>query len=118
MRLSKTTAALGFVDLVKGYFPHKFNTRANEYYIGSYPSPSYYGYNEMCDRDKPSFMSCLVHAFVANQNTNAHMMTESDTITRDKKQFHLRNATVFKKVQVVYNKRRLLSDYTTLPYGY
>ncbi|KAK9528420.1 hypothetical protein VZT92_012582 [Zoarces viviparus] len=66
----------------------------------------------------PASLVSLVHAFVANQNTNAHMMTESDTITRDKKQFHLRNATVFKKVQVVYNKRRLLSDYTTLPYGY
>lgn len=57
MRLSKTPAALGFEDLVKGYFPHKFNTRANEYYIGSYPSPAYYGYNEMCDNDKTSFMS-------------------------------------------------------------
>ncbi|KAK9535956.1 hypothetical protein VZT92_005785 [Zoarces viviparus] len=288
MRLSKTPAALGFEDLMKGYFPHKFNTRANEY-IGCYPTPYYYGYDAMCDRDKNSFMgwyatvrndtfdfqaeirrycindvevlrractvyresflectqldpfafttlasSCmgvfktmflpadtvaltyedtlqervlycdtdsavftsragdmipplgsylgdltdeikdgdvcglpeedyitefvsggpkcyayytrdgktqvkckgvtlnaknatvvtpaslisLVHGFVANQNPNAHMMTASDTITRDKKQFHLRNATVLKKVQVVYNKRRVLSDYTTLPYGY
>ncbi|KAK9535950.1 hypothetical protein VZT92_005782 [Zoarces viviparus] len=66
----------------------------------------------------PASLISLVHAFVANQNTNAHMMTVSDTITRDQKQFHLRNATVLKKVQVVYNKRRVLSDYTTLPYGY
>ena len=60
----------------------------------------------------------LVQAFVANQNTDAHVMTVSETIKRDKKHFHLKNDTVTKKVEVVYNKCRVLSDYTTLPYGY
>lgn len=63
-------------------------------------------------------LSGLVHAFVANQNTGASVMTVSETIKRDKKNFHLKNETVFKKVQVVYNKRRVFQDYTTLPYGY
>lgn len=57
MRLSKTPAALGFEDMVKGYFPHKFNTRENEYYVGTYPDPSYYGYDDMCESDKKTFMS-------------------------------------------------------------
>ena len=29
MRLSKTPAALGFDDVLKGYFPHQFNTSEN-----------------------------------------------------------------------------------------
>lgn len=58
----------------------------------------------------------LVKAFVANRD--ARLVAESDTIKRNKKRFHLRNETVVKKVQVVYNKRRVLPDYTTLPYGY
>ena len=60
----------------------------------------------------------LVQAFVANQNTDAHVVTVSETIKRDKKHFHLKNDTVTRKVQVVYNKRRMLSDYTILPHGY
>ena len=53
-----------------------------------------------------------------NQDTDKHMVTVSETIKRDKKHFHLKNDTVTKKVEVVYNKCRVLSDYTTLPYGY
>lgn len=66
----------------------------------------------------PESLAGLVHSFVDNQKTNECMMTVSDTIKRDKKQFHLKNETVHKKVQVVYNKRRVLPDYSTLPYGY
>lgn len=55
MRLAQTPAALGFEDVEKGYFPHKFNTRANEYYVGRDPDPSYYGY-ETCDTEQTSFM--------------------------------------------------------------
>ncbi|XP_037603314.1 uncharacterized protein LOC119474981 [Sebastes umbrosus] len=56
MRLAKTPAALGFEDLEKGYFPHKFNTRENEHYIGPYPAPSQYGYDTLCESEKTSFM--------------------------------------------------------------
>ncbi|XP_077961146.1 uncharacterized protein LOC144382995 [Gasterosteus aculeatus] len=56
MRLSKTPAALGFSDVEKGYFPHKFNTREHEYYVGKYPDPSYYGFDDMSDSDKARFM--------------------------------------------------------------
>ena len=67
----------------------------------------------------PESLAKLVHAFVANQNTDTPpLMTVYETIRRDKKHFHLKNDTVLKKVRVVYNKRRLLPDYTTLPYGY
>ncbi|KAM9741015.1 uncharacterized protein ACNS7B_012259 isoform 1-T1 [Menidia menidia] len=40
------------------------------------------------------------------------------TIRRDKKRFRLQNATFLKKFRVVYDKRRLFADGTTLPFGY
>ncbi|KAI3365522.1 hypothetical protein L3Q82_010133, partial [Scortum barcoo] len=60
MRLAKTPAALGFEDMEKGYFPHMFNTCENEYYSGSYPDPSYYGYDTMTDSEKTAFMKWYV----------------------------------------------------------
>ena len=56
MRLAKTPSALGFEDLLKGNFPHKFNTRANEFYNGPYPAPSYYGYDAMTSAEKIDFI--------------------------------------------------------------
>ncbi|KAM4525040.1 uncharacterized protein PAE49_001105 [Odontesthes bonariensis] len=44
--------------------------------------------------------------------------TPQRTIRRDKKRFLLKNATFLKKFRVVYDKRRLLPDGTTLPFGY
>ena len=34
-------------SLAKGYFPHLFNTKENESFIGEYPSPEYYSYSSM-----------------------------------------------------------------------
>ncbi|KAI3354720.1 hypothetical protein L3Q82_004502 [Scortum barcoo] len=56
----KRLAALGFEDMEKGYFPHMFNTCENEYYSGSYPDPSYYGYDTMTDSEKTTFMKWYV----------------------------------------------------------
>ena len=44
--------------------------------------------------------------------------TPQRTIRRDKKRFLLKNATFLKKFRVVYDKRRLFPDGTTLPSGY
>ena len=60
----------------------------------------------------------MVDAFVKNQSVSECITTETDTILRDKKKLQLKNATVLKRLQVVYNKRRVFPDYTTLPYGY
>ena len=37
----------GLDELHKGYFLYKFNTDANQNYIGEYPFTEYYGYLEM-----------------------------------------------------------------------
>jgi len=44
--------------------------------------------------------------------------TPQRTIRRYKKRFLLKNAPFLKKFRVVYDKRRLFPDGTTLPFGY
>ena len=42
MALAKLPKTFGFTELKKGFFPHFFNTRANEQYVGSIPAIEYY----------------------------------------------------------------------------
>ena len=43
------------VELAKGYFSHRFNTSANQSYIGNYPEKVDYGYIEMTKANKKLF---------------------------------------------------------------
>jgi hypothetical protein len=47
MKLAKIPDAFGLKELRKGYFPHLFNTRDNQTYVGPYPDLHYYGYDYM-----------------------------------------------------------------------
>jgi hypothetical protein len=40
--LAKMPSAFGLSELKKGYFPHFFNTTANQNYVGPYPAAHYY----------------------------------------------------------------------------
>ena len=42
MALAKLPKTFGFTELKKGFFPHFFNTRANEQYVGPIPAIDYY----------------------------------------------------------------------------
>ena len=55
MRLADTPAAMGFTDQCKGFFPHIFNTAENQSYVGPYPAPMYYGYDQMKTGDQLKF---------------------------------------------------------------
>lgn len=46
------------------------------------------------------------------------IVTPQHDIVRDKKSITLKNRSFFKKFKVVYDKRRLFADGTTLPFGY
>jgi len=59
----------------------------------------------------------LVCAYVENGDTKV-LEPQSSTITRDKTHFTLRNRTIVKRLKIVYDKRIILPDYRTLPYGY
>jgi hypothetical protein len=47
MKLAKIPDAFGQQELCKGYFPHLFNTKTNQNYVGPYPELKYYGYDFM-----------------------------------------------------------------------
>nr|DAC81393.1 TPA_asm: PolB-C [Pimephales minnow adintovirus] len=60
----------------------------------------------------------LVEGYVTSQDSSKHILAHSENIVRHKKTLTLHNKSVVKSFKVVYNKRRLLPDFTTLPYGY
>ena len=45
----------GLDELTKGYFPHHFNTKANEQYVGELPDPCYYDPDGMSPDDRTEF---------------------------------------------------------------
>ena len=47
MPLKSFPKTSGMNELKKGYFPHYFNKKCNENYIGPLPSKKHYGYNQM-----------------------------------------------------------------------
>jgi G:T-mismatch repair DNA endonuclease (very short patch repair protein) len=56
MSLASLPKAFGFTELKKGYFPHFFNTRGNQTYVGAYPEPHYYGADYMSTSAREDFM--------------------------------------------------------------
>ncbi|GAA6084594.1 uncharacterized protein LOC125146163 [Tachysurus ichikawai] len=60
----------------------------------------------------------LVIDRVKYPDKTSQLITSHKEITRDKKGFHLKNQTQVKRFRVVYDKRVLFPDFTTLPYGY
>ena len=56
MSLSKMPKTFGLSELKKGYFPHFFNTPANQNYIGDYPQSSFYGTDFMSVEENVKFL--------------------------------------------------------------
>ncbi|XP_053117502.1 uncharacterized protein LOC128329802 isoform X3 [Hemicordylus capensis] len=55
MALAKLPKAMGFQGC-KGYFPHFFNKKENESYVGNMPDPQDYGVDAMKPADREEFM--------------------------------------------------------------
>ncbi len=60
----------------------------------------------------------LVNSYVRSNDDTQYILAHTENIVRDKKHLTLHNKSVDKRFKVVYNKRRLLPDFNTLPYGY
>ena len=56
MKLANFPKTYGMEELVKGYFPHLFNKKENETYIGPIPPTPYYNPNGMSPSDRKKFM--------------------------------------------------------------
>ena len=57
MALSKLPGCFGFTELRKGYFPHLFNTRENQTYIGPLPDSQFYSPEIMSTAGRSAFLT-------------------------------------------------------------
>lgn len=57
MALSKLPSCFGLTELKKGYFPHLFNTRENQTYVGPLPESLYYSPDTMAPAARRAFLS-------------------------------------------------------------
>lgn len=57
MPLSRLPSSFGLSELKKGYFPHLFNTRENQTYVGPLPEPRYYSPDTMAPAARSAFLS-------------------------------------------------------------
>lgn len=55
-KLSDFPKTFGLKELKKGYFPHYFNKKCNQNYVGRIPSKKHYGYNQMSGKDRKTFL--------------------------------------------------------------
>ena len=56
MKLAKFPKAFGLDEMCKGYFPHYFNRKENQKYVGPYPSTTDYGCDYMDTDDRAKFL--------------------------------------------------------------
>jgi len=59
MPLSALPKAFNVPDTVKGYFPHLFNTDANQDYVGEWPAAHYYGADTMKEGPRAKLLEWL-----------------------------------------------------------
>lgn len=57
MKLAKIPEAFGLEELSKGYFPHFFNTKEHQNYVGPYPALEDYGYNFMSSGERQKLVT-------------------------------------------------------------
>ena len=57
MRLADFPTTFGLDELAKGYFPHLFNRKENENYVGSLPPSPFYNPDGMSPEEKEKFMA-------------------------------------------------------------
>lgn len=57
MKLAKIPEAFGLEELSKGFFPHYFNTKGNQTYVGPYPALEFYGYNFMSSEEREKLVA-------------------------------------------------------------
>jgi hypothetical protein len=59
MKLSTLPKAFGLDELKKGWFPHYFNTKEHQHYVGPYPDVKYYGHDFMSEKERGELLVWL-----------------------------------------------------------
>ena len=54
--LSSFPKTFGLTELKKGYFPHYFNKKHNQNYVGPIPSKKHFGYDQMSSSARKAFL--------------------------------------------------------------
>ena len=72
MKLASLPKTFGIEELKKGYFPHFFNTKDNEKYVGPIPPATYYNPDGMNPKDKEAFMAWHATKMESNFVFNFH----------------------------------------------
>ena len=57
MKLAALPKAFGLQELKKGWFPHFFNTKENQQYVGPFPEVKYYGHDMMSSGERADFLA-------------------------------------------------------------
>lgn len=57
MGLAKLPACFGLTEQKKGYFPHLFNTKDNQQYVGELPDTKYYSPDSMTAAARTEFLA-------------------------------------------------------------
>ncbi|XP_065122769.2 uncharacterized protein [Paramisgurnus dabryanus] len=60
----------------------------------------------------------LVDGYAKSRYNSRCLLAHTENIVRDKKHLTLHNKSVVKRFRVVYNKRRLLGNFSSVPYGF
>ena len=137
MKLASLPKTFGIEELKKGYFPHFFNKKENENYVGPIPPASYYNPDAMNPKDREAFMAWHAtkmesnYAFNFKEEIIAYCRSDVDILRRCCMEFRelfynitnidpLRTFTIGSACHLVYRTNYLLKDTIGIvpPMGY
>ena len=137
MKLANFPKTFGMEELVKGYFPHLFNKKENETYIGPIPPIPYYNPNGMNPSDREKFfewhngMRDNNYVFNFQEEIVAYCRSDVDILRRCCLEFHelfhditeidpFANLTIASACSTVYRTNYLEKDTIAIipPHGY
>ena len=137
MKLASLPKTFGIEELKKGYFPHFFNKKDNENYVGPLPPATYYNPDGMNPKDKEAFMAWHATKIESNYVFNFHeeiiayCRSDVDILRRCYMEFRelfynitdidpFRTLTIASACHLVYRTNYLLKDTIGIvpPMGY
>lgn len=92
MKLSNIPDTFGFEEVQKGYFPHLFNRKEIQSYVGSYPSAQFYGHDYMTAKERVKYLKWHIEkrdeTFDFQKEMLAYCRSEVDILRRGCERFH------------------------------